>query len=335
MDSSNNTMDIPLLRGCFLKEKKETFKRRGSIISRSGTNRRWFTIENIVSSSTNKNSELALCYYKRSSDQESSGWMFLNDVLSITQDAGTRWITIEHPSRILRIQSPTPAQHRVWFSALSKSCSNVQKEITLSSSSGHDKRPNLPWLMNPSVRRTSADHVISTPKDELKFLREITGQVDSTNEKENEPKNLLRDIDDSPISLKASCPIIHSFIDQDVVEGKIHSLLETVDHPNIKQTTNRIHQSIKHSTQSGVKNNVEPYNVCSSSHESIDSTSDDGISVPREGELVVIFVDFIGQHCNKSFFLQLQQRNRFCSTLYLKIGITQRTTSILVPFRIH
>ena len=99
----------PSLRGWFLKEKRDTFKRRQtSIIPGTTSNRRWFTIERIANANSNSaanrssgyNTELALCYYKRSSENEQRcGWLFLNDVLSLSQDIPSRWITIEHPTR--------------------------------------------------------------------------------------------------------------------------------------------------------------------------------------------------------------------------------------------
>jgi len=105
--------DIPSLRGWFLKEKRDTFKQRQAVLpGKHRTNRRWFTIERIPNSSSDSGTELALCYYKRSSSdkEQRCGWLFMNDVLSIAQDIPNRWVTIEHPTRIMRLQSPTPAQ---------------------------------------------------------------------------------------------------------------------------------------------------------------------------------------------------------------------------------
>ena len=96
-------------------EKRDTFKKGKSSIIGNGFNRRWFTIERIPNTSngsSDPSEELALCYYKRSSSdkEQRCGWLFLNDVLSLSQDIPERWITIEHPTRIMRLQSPTPAQ---------------------------------------------------------------------------------------------------------------------------------------------------------------------------------------------------------------------------------
>mmetsp|Transcript_39097 Transcript_39097/g.81814 ORF Transcript_39097/g.81814 Transcript_39097/m.81814 type:complete len:505 (-) Transcript_39097:275-1789(-) len=183
-----NNDDIPSLRGWFLKEKRDKFKRHQSIIPGTSSNRRWFTIERIPNGnniSDEPSEELALCYYKRSSSdkEQRCGWLFLNDVLSLTQDVPNRWITIEHPTRILRLQSPTPAQHRVWFSTLSKCCKHVQKEVASPSSTSisGDMRPSLPYF-DDSVRKAKKNSLkdaeeppMSTTRDELQFLREITG----------------------------------------------------------------------------------------------------------------------------------------------------------------
>ena len=87
---------------------------------------------------------------------------------------------------MMRIQSPTPAQHRVWFSTLSKCCRNVRKDVASPSSSadatpnGEERRPSLPYFEADSVRKSRRDSLKdvkspgpSTPKDELKFLRQL------------------------------------------------------------------------------------------------------------------------------------------------------------------
>jgi len=129
---------------------------------------------------------LALCYYKRSSSDKQGrcGWFFLSDVLSLSQDVPNRWITIEHPTRIMRLQSPTPAQHRIWFSTLSKCCKHVQKDALSPSleTASETRRQNLPYFSEDSVRKakrnslkSAQEPLPSTQKDELQFLREITG----------------------------------------------------------------------------------------------------------------------------------------------------------------
>jgi len=182
---------IPSLRGWFLKEKRDKFKRHQSVFPGSTSSvRRWFTIERVSSSNDGNGdplAELALCYYKRSSSDKQGrcGWLFLSDVLGLGQDVPNRWITIEHPTRVMRLQSPTPAQHRVWFSTLSKCCKHVRKDAMSPSSDPSSKdhrRLSLPYFSEDSVQKAKKNSLKSaqkplpsTQKDELKFLREITG----------------------------------------------------------------------------------------------------------------------------------------------------------------
>ena len=191
--TEGNANDIPSLRGWFLKEKRDSFRRRQNLIpgASSNTNRRWFAIERISSANSNNDNNggnLALSYFKKSNANETEqrcGWIFLNDVLSLDQDKAECWIIIEHPTRILRIQSPTPAQHRVWFSTLSKCCKNVRKEVASPSSSAPtsgDRRPSLieKFISEDSVRKLRKQSLLESPdtpskRDELQFLREITG----------------------------------------------------------------------------------------------------------------------------------------------------------------
>ena len=179
----SNTDEVPSLRGWFLKEKRDIVKRRSSALNvMPSSNRRWFTIESITNNRSAK--EVALCYYKKSGEnEERCGWLFLDDVLSLTQDVSSRYITIEHPTRILRIQSPTPAQHRVWFSTLAKCCKNVRKEVvsplTSINNNEDDRRPSLPYFDDSArkARRESLKNVspvvITTPKDQLQFIRSL------------------------------------------------------------------------------------------------------------------------------------------------------------------
>ncbi len=145
-----------------LQEKRDTFKKGQTLLPVASSNRRWFTIER---GEGGQAKDLLICYYKKSSAEKEDrcGWLFLNDIVALSQDIPDRWITIEHPTRIMRIQSPTPAQvghrgskccllaartrkinaaflhwsipqHRLWFHTLSKYCKNAQKDAKSPSS---------------------------------------------------------------------------------------------------------------------------------------------------------------------------------------------------------
>ena len=275
---SDSSLEVPFLKGWFikvrpsytneytssynliriaLKEKRDKYKRRGSLLG--GNNRRWFTIESIANPLDKSSSELALCYYKRSTDDERCGWLFLNDVVSVSQDVAARWITIEHPSRILRIQSPTPAQHRVWFSTLLKTCTNIRKDVLASpvASPDRNRRHSLPYFDAVSpMRKNSADPVASTPKDQLKFLRELTGGSIDDSDKENEttPTTLFgaSNVENvSPPSSSRSSNISREKISSNTASPPTMTKLDgksgksQPDFPAVKQTTNRIHEFIK------------------------------------------------------------------------------------------
>ena len=159
------------LRGWFLKEKRDKFKRRQSIVPTS--TRRWFQIEKL-------RNENALCYYKRfpKQNEQPTGFFFLNDIVSLSQDVPKKVITIEHPSRILRLESPSLAQHSHSYSALVRLCPNAQ--TTQTAIPARNTSPsNFFYGSSSSLSLTTARQNSSggtaTIKDEIKFLREITG----------------------------------------------------------------------------------------------------------------------------------------------------------------
>ena len=164
------------LRGWFLKEKRDKFKRRTKTSFVSTSNRRWFQIERI-------GNENAICYYKRcpKKDEQPTGFFFLNDITSLCQDIPKKVITIEHPSRILRLESPSRAQHSHSYSALVRSCPNAQTTQTDSSLAdiGNSPPSNSFYSGSSSSSLTTARQNSSggtaTAKDEIKFLKEITG----------------------------------------------------------------------------------------------------------------------------------------------------------------
>lgn len=160
------------LRGWFLKEKRDKFKRRQSIVSTS--NRRWFQIERLGGSGEN-----ALCYYKRQpkKNEQPTGFFFLNDIISLSQDIHKKLITLEHPTRILRLESPSIAQHTHSFSALVRSCPKAKTEYSIDGISSSTPSHSFYTSSSSSLtaaRRNSLGET-ATAKDELKFLREITG----------------------------------------------------------------------------------------------------------------------------------------------------------------
>lgn len=178
--------NVPLIHAFIsTQEKCDGFKKGQAFLPIATSNRRWFTIEH---GDGKQSKALLICYYKTSLAEKETrcGWLFLNDIIALSQDIPGSWITIEHPTRIMRIQSPNPAQHRLWYSTLSKYCNNARKDVSKASLSTDDRRPSLPYFSEAaeeslrkarrdSLNNEEKDPLPSTPKDELQFLREITG----------------------------------------------------------------------------------------------------------------------------------------------------------------
>ena len=85
--------------------------------------------------------------------------------------------------KVLRIQSPSAAQHRVWYSTLTRCCKHAKKDLDQQEhDESHHIKPSLPYFDDQGVlekRRNSLKNAVaathSTPKDQLSFLKEITG----------------------------------------------------------------------------------------------------------------------------------------------------------------
>ena len=152
-----------------------------------GTNKRWFEIER-----TSPTDELILCYYKGPPSNErrdKRGWIFINDIASVDQDAVCRWITIQHPTRTFRLQALDRANHHQWFQELSNLCSNGNSSsISNSSSSSEDtqddghtgtlkrKDEDEESKASSSPEHESTAHLdMSKAETEIDFLRQING----------------------------------------------------------------------------------------------------------------------------------------------------------------
>lgn len=107
---------------------------------RTGVNRRWFTIENIPmndfkddyfewrSDNDTNNSqykdEFALCYYKTPASTEKSGWIFLSDVINLSEIVvgNSCWIHINHPIRLFKLKVVNQDHHSLWLTTLQRLC---------------------------------------------------------------------------------------------------------------------------------------------------------------------------------------------------------------------
>jgi hypothetical protein len=64
--------------------------------------------------------ELALCYFTSQRDKEARGWMYLKDVVEISE--GSKVFTISTPSRSMTIAGETAAEHVAWLTQLVQLC---------------------------------------------------------------------------------------------------------------------------------------------------------------------------------------------------------------------
>jgi len=132
-DGASGRVDIESLEGWLFKEKA-----RGSRWTIPGDNKRWFKVQRVEGSEDD--GELALCYYKNASSKEPRGWVFLKDVVEITEEAedSRPGIVIVHPARTLRLRASTRAEHRLWFSSVKQIVLDVQAEAKFSSDAKSD-----------------------------------------------------------------------------------------------------------------------------------------------------------------------------------------------------
>ncbi|EJK65319.1 hypothetical protein THAOC_13830 [Thalassiosira oceanica] len=110
------------------------------------------------------------------------GW-FLKEKQKKKGPGGVR--STNRSLKTLRIQSPSAAQHRVWFSTLTRCLRHAKNDGAPDQQElggPHHMKPNLPYFDEQGVqekRRNSLKNAVeathATPKDQLSFLREITG----------------------------------------------------------------------------------------------------------------------------------------------------------------
>jgi hypothetical protein len=79
-------------------KKQDTFKKDQTLLPVASSNWRWFTIEQ---GEGGQAKDLLIFYYKKSSAEKEDccGWLFLNNIVALSQDIPDCWITIEHPTR--------------------------------------------------------------------------------------------------------------------------------------------------------------------------------------------------------------------------------------------
>jgi hypothetical protein len=134
--------------------------------------------------------------------------------------------------------------------------------------------------MEDARRNSATEPVVSTPKDQLKFLREITGNSGGRSDDGKTSKKLFADLDNEPFDSSADydvkvedektageAPTPRSIDELDATgddykENTSPMRLRCVDFPGVKQTTNRIHHYIKTSTSTNKPEPEEEKSEC-------------------------------------------------------------------------
>jgi hypothetical protein len=74
--------------------------------------------------------ELILSYYKSPKSKEKSGWIFLSDVSSVSEDAASHYMILVHPSRTYRLRALGRNQHDVWLDTLCALCNKEENHVS-------------------------------------------------------------------------------------------------------------------------------------------------------------------------------------------------------------
>ncbi|CAM9452904.1 unnamed protein product [Scytosiphon promiscuus] len=109
--------DALQLEGYLLKEKSKVSRLHGLT---GDINRRYFRIRTVEGSP-----ELALCYFKNSTDSEVRGWIYLKDVTEIAEHQDT--IILTSAARTLHLYAETRGKHNGWVTGLAELCPGAIK----------------------------------------------------------------------------------------------------------------------------------------------------------------------------------------------------------------
>ena len=131
----------------------------------SANNRRWFNTREVKGSSDQ--SELALCYYKSQREKEAKGWIYLRDVVEITDDEKS--LTIISTARSMTLEAPSSGEHRLWLQGLVQLCPQAitacikSERRTPISKSKCDKDGRIANLTSQSILQNTTAQNITRP----------------------------------------------------------------------------------------------------------------------------------------------------------------------------
>lgn len=116
--ANTTEIDIRSLEGWLYKKKsKDSYT---SFLA--DANLRWFKIYNVNKASGYPSTDmaLALCYFHNQKSKNANGYIFLKDILEISDDG--KEFTVISANRSFTLLSETPVEHYFWLKALVKLC---------------------------------------------------------------------------------------------------------------------------------------------------------------------------------------------------------------------
>lgn len=76
---------------------------------------------------------MALCYYKSPKDSEPKGWIYLRDVVEVSEDKAS--FTIVSPARTMTLEANSNVETKIWLSAILAHCKHAKTNcVSLASS---------------------------------------------------------------------------------------------------------------------------------------------------------------------------------------------------------
>ena len=131
--------------------KVKTHEKAGLFRKLTGSeNKRWFRVMELPTDRR----ELTLCYFHKKSDRDGGakgklrlnlaseikvdchvGWVYLDDISKVSEGNGN--FTLCTSSRVLILQAPTKAEHRLWLQGIAERCPHAYFENIQSSMSSN------------------------------------------------------------------------------------------------------------------------------------------------------------------------------------------------------
>lgn len=135
-------------------------------------------------------SEVALCYYKSPKDTEPRGWVYLRDVIELSDDG--KIFSVISPARTMVLEAQTSAEHRFWLFGLADLCPGANTSLIKSQAPSKISLPSLHHFLALRLSIVNAEQQNDcTEKLTNKRVSEEKMQIDRNgrNNDESEERN--------------------------------------------------------------------------------------------------------------------------------------------------